>query len=34
MLLFVGAIVMASEDTTICKQTTSGKRKDISLAIV
>jgi hypothetical protein len=31
MLLFVGAIVMASEDTTMFKQSTSGKGKDVKL---
>ena len=34
VLLFVGAIVMAAEDAMMCKQSTSGKGKDVSLAIV
>jgi hypothetical protein len=34
MLFFVGAIAMASEDTTMCKQSISGKGKDVILTFV
>jgi hypothetical protein len=34
VLLFVGAIIMASKDTVMSKQGTCGKMKDVSLTIL
>jgi hypothetical protein len=34
VLLFVRAIIVASEDPTVSKQSTSGKWRDVSLTIL